>query len=150
MHSYIRVHKTYIYTYTHTYLHTYMNKISYIRTYIRVNKHAYECIHSHIHKYMWVHAYIFIYTYIISYIHTYLHKYMHTHMHKSIYIHTTVMHVILAFNLMEILKSLYCGIQEEIVGSLPLKSAVLTSLNPLVTWPEHYTLKNAWLVSSAV
>jgi len=31
------------------------------------------------------------------------------------------MHVILAFEfLMEILKSLYCGMQEEIVGSLPL------------------------------
>jgi len=41
-------------------------------------------------------------------------------------------------------------IQEEIVQSQPLKSAVLISLNPAVTWSDHYTFKNAWLVSSSL
>ena len=41
-------------------------------------------------------------------------------------------------------------IQEEIVQSQPLKSAVLTSLNPAVTWSDHYTFKNAWRVSSSL
>jgi len=39
----------------------------------------------------------------------------------------------LLLNLTEILKILYCGMQEEIVRLLPLQSAVLTSLNPVVT-----------------
>jgi hypothetical protein len=41
-------------------------------------------------------------------------------------------------------------IQEEIVQSQPLQSAVPISLNPAVTWSDHYTTKNAWLVSSTL
>jgi len=34
---------------------------------------------------------------------------------------------------------LILGIQEEIVQSQPLKSAILISLNPVATWSIHYT-----------
>jgi len=41
-------------------------------------------------------------------------------------------------------------IQEEIVQSQLLKSAVPISSNLAVTWSDNYTLKNAWLVSSSL
>jgi len=41
-------------------------------------------------------------------------------------------------------------IQEEIVQSQPLKSAIPTSLNPVVTWSDNYTFRNAWPVSSTL
>ena len=62
----------------------------------------------------------------------------------------SVMHVIFAFEFdgnFEIFilwnSGRECRVATAIVSSY-------TSFNPVVTWPEHYTLKNAWLVSSAL
>ena len=65
---------------------------------------------------------------------------------------TNVMHIkfTYAFVLDRNFEIVILWIQEEIVQSQPLMSAALTSLNPEVTWSDHYTFKNAWLLSSSL